>query len=231
MILRRLPALCVALALVWSVGLAAQNDKKRDEAQKKEIQSIIKVVDDVSAGQPGANDLSCDLGARRCLKAQGNKQYVPFTIAFDPSKVTGGTVALYWRVVSKSAAAPPPAAADAARRTTRTRTRTRRSPSTPTRHQLRAGGGRSESDACVALVHRSAGAYDVFVVVKEPTPEKPPKNAPPPKVSVLKHSMDVPDFWNRRVEYRAASSSRSASTRCRRRSRRSSRSIGRTRWA
>ena len=46
MILRRLPALCVTLALVWSVGLAAQNDKKRDEAQKKEIQSIIKVVDD-----------------------------------------------------------------------------------------------------------------------------------------------------------------------------------------
>ena len=112
MILRRLPALCIALALVWSVGLAAQNDKKRDEAQKKEIQSIIKVVDDVSAGQTGANDLSVTWVHDDVLKAQGNKQYVPFTNGFDPSKVTGGTVALYWRVVSKSAAAPPPAAAD-----------------------------------------------------------------------------------------------------------------------
>ena len=117
MILRRLPALCVTLALVWSVGLAAQNDKKRDEAQKKEIQSIIKVVDDVSAGQTGANDLSVTWVHDDVLKAQGNKQYVPFTIAFDPSKVTGGTVALYWRVVSKSAAAaPPPAPADAGKK-------------------------------------------------------------------------------------------------------------------
>ena len=35
-----------------------------------------------------------------------------------------------------------------------------------------------------------AGDYDVFVVVKEPTPEKPAKNAPPPKMSVLKQTVD-----------------------------------------
>src|SRR5207248_11534650 len=28
-----------------------------------------------------------------------------------------------------------------------------------------------------------AGTYDVYLVAKEPTPEKPPKNAPPPKTS------------------------------------------------
>ena len=42
----------------------------------------------------------------------------------------------------------------------------------------------------------AAGDYDVFVVVKEPTPEKAPKNAPPPKVSVIKQTVDVPDLWN-----------------------------------
>ena len=30
----------------------------------------------------------------------------------------------------------------------------------------------------------------------EPSPEKPPKNAPPPKMSVLKQSVTVPDYWN-----------------------------------
>ena len=41
-----------------------------------------------------------------------------------------------------------------------------------------------------------AGNYDVFVVAKEPTPDKAPKNAPPPKMSVLKQTVTVPDFWN-----------------------------------
>src|SRR5207245_3285309 len=42
----------------------------------------------------------------------------------------------------------------------------------------------------------AAGVYDVFVVIKEPTPDKPAKNAPPPKTSVLKQAVTVPDFWN-----------------------------------
>src|SRR5437667_229202 len=41
-----------------------------------------------------------------------------------------------------------------------------------------------------------AGNYDVYLVAKEPTPEKPPKNAPPPKMSMLKQTVNVPDFWN-----------------------------------
>ena len=47
------------------------------------------------------------------LKAQGNKEYVPFTVTIDPSKVGGGNVAFYWRVVSKDAARRAPPAADA----------------------------------------------------------------------------------------------------------------------
>ena len=47
--LRRMPVLGLAIALVCSVGLSAQNDKKRDDAQKKEIQNIVKIVDDASS--------------------------------------------------------------------------------------------------------------------------------------------------------------------------------------
>ena len=41
-----------------------------------------------------------------------------------------------------------------------------------------------------------AGAYDVYVVVKEPLPEKEKKGAPPLKMSILKQAVTVPDFWN-----------------------------------
>jgi hypothetical protein len=194
--LRRLPALSVAVALVWSVGLAAQNDKKRDEAQKKEIQSIIKVVDDVSAGQTAANDLGVTWVHEDVLKAQGNKQYVPFTVSFDPSKVTGGTVALYWRVVSKSAA-PEAAPADAGKKDDKNKEKDKKKPEYAYEDIsfVQAAAGQNQMRVSRSFTV-SAGAYDVFVVMKEPTPEKAPKNAPPPKVSVLKQTMNVPDFWN-----------------------------------
>src|SRR3954451_9818570 len=105
-------ALFLSIVLASSIGLFAQNkdDKKRDDAQKKEIQNIVKIVDDAAAGQPVANDLSLTWLREDVLKAQGNKEYVPFTVTIDPSKVSGGTVAFYWRVVSKNPAAPAPAA-------------------------------------------------------------------------------------------------------------------------
>ena len=80
-------ALCAAVVLASSIGLVAQNkdDKKRDDAQKKEIQSIVKIVDDAAAGQPAPNDLSISWLREDVLKAQGNKEYVPFTVAIDPS--------------------------------------------------------------------------------------------------------------------------------------------------
>src|SRR5947209_5995700 len=103
---RRVFAVFVSIVLVSSIGLLAQNkdDKKRDDAQKKEIQNIVKIVDDGAAGQ-------------------------------NPMKISRSFTV-------------------------------------------------------------SAGAYDVFVVAKEPTPEKAPKNAPPPKMSMIKQAVTVPDFWN-----------------------------------
>ena len=41
-----------------------------------------------------------------------------------------------------------------------------------------------------------AGNYDVYLVAKEPTPDKAPKNAPAPKSSAVKQTVNVPDFWN-----------------------------------
>src|SRR5262245_19186935 len=110
---RRAFAFVLPAVLVSSIGMFAQSkdDKKRDDAQKKEVQTIVKMVDDAGGGPAAANDLSLGWVHDDVLKAQGNKEYVPFTVQLDPSKLTGDRVALYWRVVAKGAAEPPPAAA------------------------------------------------------------------------------------------------------------------------
>jgi outer membrane biosynthesis protein TonB len=106
---RAMFALFLSSVVVCSIGLLAQgkDEKKKDDAQKKEIQSVVKFVDDAAAGQPASNDLDLKWVREDVLKAQGNKEYVPFTISIDPSKVAGDRVAFYWRVVSKNPAAPP----------------------------------------------------------------------------------------------------------------------------
>ena len=109
MMLRRRPlALVLTTALACTVGVLAQQppqqkDKKQDEAQKKEIQGIVSTVDAVAGGQPAPNDFALAWVREDVLKAQGNKEYVPFTVSLDPAKAPGGTVAFYWRVVPKGA--------------------------------------------------------------------------------------------------------------------------------
>jgi hypothetical protein len=184
------------LVTAASAVVLAQKDKKQDEAQKREIQNVVQLVDDAAAGQPGPNDLGLTWAREDYLKAQGNKEYVPFTVTIDSSKVTGGTVAFYWRVVAKNAgtdAAPPPPG-----KTDKNDKNNKKDAAKYAYEDL--AFVPAPSNQLVTRISRSftvpAGNYDVFVVAKEPTPEKPPKNAPPPKTSIVKQSVSVPDFWN-----------------------------------
>jgi hypothetical protein len=197
-------ALVMSGVLVCSIGLLAQSkdEKKRDDAQKKEIQSVVKVVDDAAAGQPAPNDLSLAWVREDVLKAQGNKEYVPFTIAIDPSKISSDKVALYWRVVSKNGAAPEPPPASNGKKDDKKKDDKNKD------DKNKKADYAYEDITFVPVaagqtplrISRSftvpAGAYDVYLVAKEPTPEKAPKNASPPKMSLLKQTVTVPDFWN-----------------------------------
>ena len=191
-------ALFILVMFTSSMALFAQSkdDKKKDEAQKKEIQNIVKTVDDLAAGQPAANDLSLTWVREDVLKAQGNKEYVPFTVQIDPSKVSGGTVAFYWRVVAKNPAAAAPEPGKKDDKKDKDNNKGRKSdyayeditfvPVTAGQTSMR--------------ISRSftvpGGNYDVYLVAKEPMPEKAPKNAPAPKISAVKQTVNVPDFWN-----------------------------------
>ena len=198
MVQRRAGFACVVLVTcVSSMALFAQSkdDKKKDDAQKKEIQNIVKTVDDLAAGQPAANDLSLTWLREDVLKAQGNKEYVPFTVQVDPSKVSGGTVAFYWRVVAKTA--PAAAAPEAGKKDDK-----------KDKDKGKKTDYAYEDISFVPVtagqtslkISRSftvpGGSYDVYLVAKEPTPDKAPKNAPAPKISAMKQSLTVPDFWN-----------------------------------
>jgi hypothetical protein len=197
-------AVFVSGVLACSIGLQAQSkdDKKKDEAQKKEIQSVVKVVDDAAAGQPASNDLGLSWVREDVLKAQGNKEYVPFTVSLDPTKMSGDRVAFYWRVVAKNPApaaeAAPPAAG---KKDDKKDDKKKDDKNKKTDYAYEDVTFVPLAGAANPLhISRSftvpAGGYDVYLVAKEPTPEKPPKNAPPPKMSLLKQTVTVPDFWN-----------------------------------
>jgi hypothetical protein len=193
----------LVLALMVAVGstmpitysatsVAAQkNDRKQDEAQKKEIQNVIKLVDDVAAGQAAPNDFNLAWAHEDFLKAQGNKEYVPFTVSLDPAAVSGGNIAFYWRVVAKGTDATAPAAPAGKKDDKKKRTEYAYEDITFVPVTASPSPMRISRSFTVP-----AGTYDVYVVAKEPTPEKAPKNAPAPKSSTIKHTITVPDFWN-----------------------------------
>jgi hypothetical protein len=192
-------ALLVLVLFASSTSLFAQgkDDKKKDEAQKKEIANIVKVVDDLAAGQPGPNDLSLSWLREDVLKAQGNKEYVPFTVQVDTSKITSPNVAFYWRVVAKNPAA---AAADPAAAGKKDDKKDKDKAKKPDYAYEDISFVPVAAGQNPMRISRSftvpGGSYDIFLVAKEPTPDKAPKNAPPPKMSAVKQSVTVPDFWN-----------------------------------
>jgi hypothetical protein len=184
----------LGVTLTLSAAVSAQKDeKKQSDAQKKEIQNIVKIVDGVASGQPAPNDVDLKWVHEDMLKAQGNKEYVPFTVSVDPSKITGN-VALYWRVVAKDGGAA--AAAAGQKKDDKDKKKSDYAYEDITFVPLAAATAGQTSMRISRSFTVPAGDYDVYVVANEPTPDKAPKNAPPPKASVLKQSVTVPDFWN-----------------------------------
>ena len=63
--------------LASSAALFAQNNadnrSKLTRRQKKEIQTIVKIVDDAAAGQPAPNDCRPDVAARRPAEGAGQQ--------------------------------------------------------------------------------------------------------------------------------------------------------------
>jgi hypothetical protein len=190
-------ALSMTVALAWSVALVAQkkDDKKQSDAQKKEIQDIVRIVDGVTAGQPAPNDLGLSWVHEDFLKATGNKEYIPFTVTYDASKAAGPSVSLYWRVVAREA----PGTAALTLPAAGTKDEKKDDKKAPPRfayedlNTVTVTPGQSGPARISRAFTVGGGVYDVYVLLKEATSTQ--KNAPPPKMSLIKQTVTVPDFW------------------------------------
>ena len=196
---RKQITLSAIIVLTLAVGVFAQkkDDKKQTDEQKRDIQAVVKLVDDMAAGQPAPNDFNVTWAHEDFLKAQGNKQYAPFAVTLDATKTTAGTVAFYWRAVSKDAAPPPPPSAPDSK--DKDKKDDKKSPKRPEYAYedvsfVPVTGQQNGPIRIQRSLTVPTGVYDVYVAVKEPTSSQ--KNAPPSKASVIKQTLNVPDFWN-----------------------------------
>jgi hypothetical protein len=194
MVIRRCAlALSVAFFLTSSAAFAQPKEQPRklSNDEKKELQAISTMLSGDKAAP--ANDLSLTWAGSDLLKAQGNKEYVPFTVTIDPSKLTANKLALYWRVVSTDPA--PAAAADADAKKDDKKDDKNKAPqyAFENLHMVTVQGGQTGPMRISRSFVVPAGNYDVYVVAKEPDPKKKGETA---KIGVIKQSVTVPDLWN-----------------------------------
>lgn len=172
-------ALGAAVLLVCSAPLLAQ-EKKLNDAQKKDFQAIVKMVDGPATGQPASNDIGLTWVQNDLLKAAGNMQFVPFTVSVDTSKLATKTMSLYWRVVSKN----PPAEGDKKKKKSYAYEDLASVP--------------LEGASGVTNISRSftvpGGSYELVIVAKDGASKE--KNAPAPKIAMIRQPLEIPDFWN-----------------------------------
>jgi hypothetical protein len=190
--MRGIVALCVALMMgvSTSVMLAQKADPKkevkRSKAEQVDIDTLVTVVDAVSAGRVAApSDIAVTWDSNHFFRAPDGSTYVPFTVMIDKSKIASPTAALYVRVANKAAAAPAaPAKGNDKDKNA--------GPIHPwEKFDFAAVGADGKLSRYIQV---KPGDYDLYVAVKDKgTVEKTDKNYMP-KVGVLKKDLTVPDF-------------------------------------
>ena len=191
--IRRVVALAVAAAVIGSASsaLVAQNNQQRKEQEKRseqeqqDIQAMVRLVDAVMLGQqPAPTDVGITWEYNHFVKGSDGSTYVPFNLTIDRGKLPNPAAAMYVRVVSKTPAAAPPADPKAKKDEARVVY------PWDNVHFLEV----PESGKVSRAMAVKPGSYDVFIAVKEATKGKPPKNAPPAKIGVLRRELTVPDY-------------------------------------
>ena len=187
MAIRRLMAMVVALVVSVTFaasGVAAQqaqakpDTKKRSKQEQQEIETVVKLVDGVMAGQPAPSDVTMTLEPF-FMKSQEQRTFVPFVLTVTNAPKTDA--ALYVRVVNPAAVPDPKA----------------KKVEYPWDdiHFVPAAALAGDPVKLNRVFMATAGTYDVYIAFKERLPEKAPKNTVP-KLGVLKTSVTVPDYYS-----------------------------------
>src|SRR5262245_53852837 len=109
-------AMAMVVALVVSATFAAsggvaqqpakQDTKKRSKQEQQEIDTVVKLVDGVMAGQPAPSDITMTLEPF-FMKSQEQRTFVPFVLTVTNAPKTDA--AMYVRVVNPAAVPDPKA--------------------------------------------------------------------------------------------------------------------------
>ena len=198
--IRRVVMLAVAVATVGATGLVAQQNnqqpnrrdqERRSQQEQRDIQALVQMVDAVVAGkQPAPTDIALRWEGNHFVRSSDGLTYVPFTVAIDATKLAAPGAAFYVRVVNKNAT---PAPAPAAEQNNRGRNQQQPAPVTYPWDSVNFLDVRPDGRLSRAMVLKP-GEYEVFVTIKEPTPQEPKRNQPPAKAGMLRRDLSVPGF-------------------------------------
>lgn len=179
MVIRRVVALAVAIALSGGYVLAQSakpDTKKRSKQEQQEIEAIVKVVDGAMAGQPAPTDIEMTI-TPYFLKSQEPRTFVPFVI--DVTGAPAADVAMYVRVVDPEAKPDPKA----------------KKAEYPWDDIHFVPAAQLASGKLNRVFMAPPGTYDVYVAMKERLAEKAPKTQVA-KMGLHKQTITVPDFQN-----------------------------------
>ncbi|HOC18840.1 MAG TPA: hypothetical protein PKK95_11255 [Vicinamibacterales bacterium] len=187
-------ALLAAFALAVPAGTAAQDKKKEqklDKDQQREVQTVVKIVDEVVAGQPAPTDFPITF-QYHFQKARDQRTFMPVTMVFPQDRITNTSVVYYVRVVPRGGAATAPEGngeKDAKQDEKKGR------PEYPFEDvrffDLKAPeNGQYRVTRAISV---PPGEFDLYVLMGERTPKD--KKAEAPKRSLVKQAVTVPDFW------------------------------------
>jgi hypothetical protein len=171
----------VCLVVCATAVLRAQSDQRQariDEALRREGEALVRIADDASNGRAVPRDFPLEW-QNDFFKAQPGT-FVPFTLTFDGTQLTGGRALLYVRAEREGVAT------DAARR--------RASYAYETIFPVAI-----ESADRNAVVRRGfavpPGRYRVIVALRESGNPSSEEQDAPRRTAVLARELHVPDFW------------------------------------
>jgi len=145
-----------------------------NDAQKRDVSAIWKMLDDAAGGKRTVNELPLSWVGQDAVK-EGALVFVAFTVMLDTARTAGGDVWLSWRAIPKASGAQP------------------RPRNQPVIEDISIVPPRQAPDGRIARAFVAPpGEYDLYIVARDVTPSR--RGAPSPKASLIKQSVTVPNF-------------------------------------
>ena len=189
-------AVCVALLFTAGAPLAlAQDAKKEQEKRSKEerqdIEALFKMLDEVESGkQPAPSDVKVDWVRHYFARANDDKTYVPYTVTLDPSGMTNRNAVILLRVVKSEPETTP--AATSGRNERRDNDKDKAEYPWEDIYLVDLSASSGGPFTLNRAFQVDGGTYDIVMAVRERTAGR--RNAPAPKATVMRRSIEVPDF-------------------------------------